>query len=64
MNNFDRNSHIHNTKIHAVKGVSQDNGKTKICMPKPTALMQMIEDEAIEKIAQNIEKRLIMDQAV
>lgn len=39
--------------------IYKDNEKTKIGMPKPTELMQMIEDETIEKIAQDIEKRLI-----
>ncbi|WP_229683126.1 DUF302 domain-containing protein [Virgibacillus oceani] len=46
--------------------VYKDNGKTIIGTQKPTALMQMIEYEAIEKIAQDIVNRLIacMDQAI
>ncbi|WP_106497988.1 DUF302 domain-containing protein [Lentibacillus sp. Marseille-P4043] len=38
--------------------VYQDNGKTKIGMPRPTALIQMVEDESIVEFAQDIEKRL------
>ena len=34
-------------------------GKTKIGMPKPTALIQMIDNEALREIAETIENRLI-----
>ncbi|MEN2767991.1 DUF302 domain-containing protein [Ornithinibacillus xuwenensis] len=33
--------------------------KTKIGMPKPSALIQMVEDESIQEVATDIEKRLI-----
>ncbi|GGB40129.1 hypothetical protein GCM10011409_17060 [Lentibacillus populi] len=39
--------------------VYDDKGKTKIGMPRPTALMQMTENESIVELAQDIEKRLI-----
>lgn len=39
--------------------VYQDGDKTKIGLPKPTALIQMVEDDAITDFAQDIEKRLI-----
>ncbi|RWZ58748.1 DUF302 domain-containing protein [Halobacillus fulvus] len=46
--------------------VYQENGTTKIGMPKPTALIQMVEDENIHELAEDIEKRLIhcMDRSV
>ncbi len=34
-------------------------GKTKIGMPKPSLLLQMVEDESLKEIATNIENRLI-----
>ncbi|MBB6453148.1 uncharacterized protein (DUF302 family) [Salirhabdus euzebyi] len=39
--------------------IYEDNGKTKIGMPKPTALIQMVNDETIKELAGDIEKRLI-----
>jgi uncharacterized protein (DUF302 family) len=40
--------------------VYEDNhGKTKIGMPKPSALIQMVEDESIQEVATDIENRLI-----
>jgi len=39
--------------------VYEDQGKTKIGLPKPTALIQMVEDESLTAIAEDIEKRLI-----
>lgn len=39
--------------------VYEDGGKTKIGMPKPTALITMVEDEKLKEIAVDIEKRLI-----
>lgn len=36
-----------------------DSGKTKIGMPKPTALMHMAEDESLTELASDIEKRLM-----
>lgn len=46
--------------------VYNENGKTKIGMPKPTALIQMVEDDTIHQLAEDIEKRLItcMDRSV
>ncbi|MGP4059417.1 DUF302 domain-containing protein [Halobacillus litoralis] len=46
--------------------VYEDEGKTKIGMPKPTALTQMVEDDNIQAMADDIEQRLIqcMDQSV
>lgn len=39
--------------------VYEDNqGKTKIGMPKPTTLIQMVEDDSILEVAANIEQRL------
>ncbi|KRG11538.1 hypothetical protein ACA30_00145 [Virgibacillus soli] len=35
------------------------HGKTKIGMPRPTVLIQMVEDESIQEVAADIEKRLI-----
>lgn len=41
--------------------VYKDNeGKTKIGMPKPSALIQMLEDESLQELATDIEKRLIV----
>jgi uncharacterized protein (DUF302 family) len=40
--------------------VYEDNhGKTKIGMPKPSALIQMVEDESLQEVATDIENRLI-----
>lgn len=39
--------------------VYEDAGKTKIGMPKPTALIQMVEDDSINEIAHDIENRMI-----
>ncbi|AST90059.1 MULTISPECIES: DUF302 domain-containing protein [Sutcliffiella] len=39
--------------------VYNDNGKTKIGMPKPTSLIQYVNDEDLNGIAADIEKRLI-----
>ncbi len=39
--------------------VYSDEGKTKIGMPKPTALIQSVDDEELNAIANDIEKRLI-----
>jgi len=39
--------------------VYEDGDKTKIGLPKPTALIQMVEDDAITGFAEDIEKRLI-----
>lgn len=39
--------------------VYEDAGKTKIGMPKPTALIQLAEDESITKLARDIENRLM-----
>ncbi|MRH43444.1 DUF302 domain-containing protein [Aquibacillus halophilus] len=39
--------------------VYEDSGKTKIGMPKPTALIQMVNDESIKELAKDIEERLI-----
>lgn len=36
-----------------------DQGKTKIGMPKPTSLIQMVEEASLQKIATDIEDRLI-----
>lgn len=46
--------------------VYTEDGTTKIGMPKPTSLIQMVEDENIQAIAKDIEKRLIgcIDQTV
>ncbi|MBH0230351.1 DUF302 domain-containing protein [Halobacillus yeomjeoni] len=46
--------------------VYNDDGTTKIGMPKPTSLIQMVEDENIQDIAKDIEHRLIqcIDQSV
>ncbi|WP_156289464.1 DUF302 domain-containing protein [Oceanobacillus salinisoli] len=40
--------------------IYEDNeGKTKIGLPKPSALIQMVEDESLKEIAIDIENRLI-----
>ncbi|WP_138417376.1 DUF302 domain-containing protein [Aquibacillus sediminis] len=46
--------------------VYEDQGKTKIGLPKPTALIQMVEDESIKDFATDIENRLIqaIDQSI
>lgn len=46
--------------------VYEDQGKTKIGMPKPSALIQMVKDDTLEVIAEDIEKRLMasMDKSV
>ncbi|MCL6573599.1 MAG: DUF302 domain-containing protein [Bacillus sp. (in: Bacteria)] len=38
--------------------VYKENGKTKIGMPKPSALISMVEDENLAEIAMDIENRL------
>ena len=46
--------------------VYQDNqGKTKIGMPKPSTLIEMVDDDTLKEIASDIEDRLIacMDKA-
>lgn len=46
--------------------VYEENGKTKIGLPKPTALMGVINDPELEGIAQGVEDTLIkaIDEAV
>ncbi|WP_017726124.1 DUF302 domain-containing protein [Halalkalibacterium ligniniphilum] len=39
--------------------VYDDKGQTKIGMPKPTALIEMVEDEELKGIAADIENRLM-----
>ncbi len=39
--------------------VYDDGGQTTIGMPKPTALISMVEDEELKSIAADIEKRLM-----
>jgi uncharacterized protein (DUF302 family) len=39
--------------------VYEADGKTKIGMPKPTAFMNMLEDDALKSIAADVEVRLI-----
>jgi uncharacterized protein (DUF302 family) len=39
--------------------VYKEGGSTKIGMPKPTALMSMIENQALKAMAADIEQRLI-----
>ncbi|MCT2536763.1 DUF302 domain-containing protein [Aquibacillus koreensis] len=39
--------------------VYDDGGKTKIGMPRPTALIQMVEDKTLKEFAADIENRLI-----
>jgi uncharacterized protein (DUF302 family) len=46
--------------------VYEDAGKVKVGMPKPTALIQMVNDESIKELATDIENRLIacIDQSI
>ncbi|WP_158736706.1 DUF302 domain-containing protein [Alteribacillus sp. YIM 98480] len=46
--------------------VYEDTGKTKIGMPRPTTLTEMVNDPLIKELAQDIEDRLIacLDRAV
>lgn len=39
--------------------VYEDAGKTKIGLPKPTALIEMVGGDLLRKIAEDVEKRLI-----
>ena len=39
--------------------VYDDNGRTKIGMPRPTSLIEMVKDDLLEKLANDIEDRLI-----
>ncbi|OAS89059.1 MULTISPECIES: DUF302 domain-containing protein [Metabacillus] len=39
--------------------VYSDNGKTKIGMPRPTALINLVNNEEVKKLANDIELRLI-----
>lgn len=39
--------------------VYEDKGKTKIGMPRPTALISLLNDEALKQLAKDIEDRLI-----
>lgn len=39
--------------------VYEENGTTKIGMPKPTLFMDMVNDKALKSLAEDIEKRLI-----
>ena len=39
--------------------VYSDNGKTNIGMPRPTALINLVNNEEVEKLATDIEERLI-----
>ncbi|PFN98163.1 hypothetical protein COJ85_21845 [Bacillus sp. AFS076308] len=39
--------------------VYEDNGQTKIGMPKPTALISLLNDERMKEFARDIEDRLI-----
>ncbi|MDU0206298.1 DUF302 domain-containing protein [Paenibacillus sp. MAH-36] len=39
--------------------VYEDEGKTKIGFPKPTALIGMVDSEKLQSIAEDVEKRLI-----
>lgn len=39
--------------------VYEDGGKTKIGMPRPTSLIEMVSDSSIKGFAQDIEDRLI-----
>ncbi|NHC43366.1 DUF302 domain-containing protein [Bacillus sp. MM2020_1] len=39
--------------------VSEDSGRTKIGMPKPSALISLLNDEKMKQFAQDIEDRLI-----
>jgi uncharacterized protein (DUF302 family) len=46
--------------------VYEDNQVTKIGMPKPTAMIEMLQDDEIKALAEDIEKRLIdcIDQSI
>ncbi|WP_394189589.1 DUF302 domain-containing protein [Paenisporosarcina quisquiliarum] len=46
--------------------VFEEDGTTKIGMPKPTSLMEILHDDKIKKIAEDIEKQLIssIDKAI
>lgn len=46
--------------------VYEDSGKVKIGLPRPTALIEMVNDETIKEFAQDIEDRLIacIDQSI
>ncbi|MFC4767686.1 DUF302 domain-containing protein [Effusibacillus consociatus] len=39
--------------------VYEENGTTKIGLPKPTAMIQMVNDQTLIEIAQNVEETLI-----
>ncbi|MBT2691162.1 DUF302 domain-containing protein [Bacillus sp. ISL-47] len=39
--------------------VYEDAGKTKIGMPKPTSMIELVNDESVQSIAADIENRLI-----
>lgn len=39
--------------------VYEESGQTKIGMPRPTALIAMLENQKLKKVAEDIEKRLI-----
>ncbi|QSO48661.1 DUF302 domain-containing protein [Alicyclobacillus curvatus] len=39
--------------------VYEENGRTKIGLPRPTALMEVVNDPELREIAQNIENTLI-----
>ncbi|KYD28494.1 hypothetical protein TGS27_0476 [Geobacillus stearothermophilus] len=41
------------------KLVYQENGTTKIGMPKPTMLVGMVNEPALKEISEDIEKRLV-----
>lgn len=46
--------------------VYRDGDKTKVGMPRPTALIQMVNDESIKEFAGSVENRLIscIDKAI
>lgn len=46
--------------------VYEDKGTTKIGLPKPTSLIQMIQNDKIQALAEDIERRLIssIDKAI
>jgi uncharacterized protein (DUF302 family) len=46
--------------------IYEDAGQVKIGLPKPTALIQMVNEESLKELAQDIEDRLIacIDQSV
>lgn len=39
--------------------VYEENSRTKIGLPRPTALIEMVHDQSIKELANDIEKRLI-----